>query len=404
VRLAGAAGSACGKGKIVLLRIAVVTRYFPSSAEPWQGRSLYQTLRVLAREAEVRVFYPNASYLSLLKPRSRSYSRLDATYTTSDVKVSYYNYFALPVVTRPFNGWSSARALLPAIRGFAPDLIVSCFLYPEGYAALRIGRALAVPVVAMSIGSDINRIGDPISAMHTRAVLRGTDFLVTVSGDLRNKAVAMGAAQEKTRAVVNGCDLSVFHVRDRLEARRKLGIGTAAEAVVYVGRMDVKKGLCELVEAAALLHPARPKLQVYLIGEGPDRPVIESAIQAHSATAYIHALPGCAFDDVAVWMAAANLVVLPSYMEGCPNIVLEALASGRPVVATNVGGIPEIMSDECGRLVSPRSPAELAQALASVLDRTWDASAISAHGSRGWESVAAELLAIFESLVPNSPR
>ena len=102
-------------------------------------------------------------------------------------------------------------------------------------------------------------------------------------------------------------------------------------------------------------------------------------------------------------MAAADLVTLPSYMEGCPNVVLEALACGRPVVASNVGGIPEILSDECGRLVPPRDSGALAQALASVLDRnwdrTWDAQAISAHGSRSWEAVAAELLGIFESLV-----
>jgi glycosyltransferase involved in cell wall biosynthesis len=353
---------------------------------------------VLAREADVRVFYPNASYPSLLKPHSRSYDKLDASYCPPDVKASYYDYLALPLVSRPFNGCMAARVLLPEVRGFAPNLIFSCFLNPDGYAALKIGRTLAVPVVAMSIGSDINRIGDPISAMHTRTVLREADFLVTVSGDLRNKAVAMGAAPEKTRAVINGCDLSVFHSRDRREARQQLHIDSAAEAVVYIGRMDVKKGLRELVEAAASLHPKRANLQVFLIGEGPDRPIVESAIQAHNATAYIHALPGCAFDDVAVWMAAADLVTLPSYMEGCPNAVLEALASGRPVVATNVGGIPEIMNDECGRLVSSRSPAELAQAFVSVLDRTWDAKAISARGSRSWEAVAAELLEIFESL------
>ena len=87
-----------------MLKIAVVTRYFPSSAEPWQGRSLYQTLRLLAREADVRVFYPNASYPSLLKPRSRNYDKLDASFAPPDVKVSYYNYFALPVVSRPLNG------------------------------------------------------------------------------------------------------------------------------------------------------------------------------------------------------------------------------------------------------------------------------------------------------------
>jgi glycosyltransferase involved in cell wall biosynthesis len=384
-----------------MLRIAVVTRYFPNSAQPTHGRSAYQTLRVLARQADVRVFYPNSAYPSLLKPRSRTYASLDASYSPPDVNVSYYNYPALPLVSRPFNGWMSARVLLPHVRSFQPDLIFSFVLYPYAFAALKIGRALSVPVVAMGIGSDINRIGDPISAWLTRTVLREADFVVTVSGDLRAKAVAMGDSPLKTRAILNGCDLSVFHVNDRLEARQRLHIDPDAEAVVYVGRMDVRKGLRELVDAAASLHPQRPGLHVYLVGEGPDKPEIESAIQARNAAGYIHALQSCAADDVAIWMAAADLVTLPSYMEGCPNVVLEALACGRPVVATNVGGIPEIMSGECGRLVPPRDPAALALALASVLDTTWDAAAISAQGSRSWSAVAAELLEVFTSLTSN---
>jgi glycosyltransferase involved in cell wall biosynthesis len=383
-----------------MLRIAVVTCYFPSSAEPWQGRSLYETLRVLARKADLRVFYPNASYPSWLKPRSRVYSNLDASFSPPGVRASYFDFPALPVLSRPFNGWNSARVLLPAVRAFAPDLIFGCYLYPDCYAALRIGKALAVPVVAMSIGSDINRIGDPISAMHTRSVLRDGDAVVTVSGDLRRKVLAKGAAPETTRAIVNGCDLSVFHPSDRLAARRKLGITPSAQAVVYIGRMDVRKGLRELVEAAASLYALRPNLRVYLIGEGPDRPRLKSAIQAINASAYIHALPACAFDEVAVWMAAADLVTLPSYMEGCPNVILEALACGRPVVATNVGGIPEILSCESGELVPPRDSATLAHALASVLDGNWDASDLSARGSRSWETVAAELLEVFESILP----
>jgi len=381
------------------MKIAVVTRYFPSSAEPWQGRSAYQTLRVLARQADVQVFYPNARYPSWLKPRSRIYEKLDASWNPPDVKASYYDFPSLPLVSRPLNGWMAARALLPHVRSFAPDVIFSCFLYPDGYAALKIGQALSVPTVAMSIGSDINSIGDPFSAILTRSVLRESDFLVTVSSDLRDKGVLMGASQKMSRAIVNGCDLTVFHPRDRQEARRKLGVHPDAEAVVYIGRMDLKKGLRELVEAAASLHSERPRLQVYLVGEGPDRSMIKGAIDARDATGYIHALPACGFDDVAAWMAAADLVTLPSYMEGCPNVVLEAQACGRPVVATNVGGIPEIMSTTCGSIVPPRDPAALARAIASVLDQTWDANAISAQRSRSWSTVSDELLAVFKSVV-----
>jgi teichuronic acid biosynthesis glycosyltransferase TuaC len=384
-----------------MLKIAVVTRYFPSSAEPWQGRSAYQTLRILAREADVRVFFPNAAYPSFLRPRSRIYDKLDASFSPPDVKASYYDYPALPLISRPFNGQVAARTLLPHVRQFAPDIIFSIFLYPDGYAALQIGKALAVPVVAMSIGSDINSIADFISARHIRTLLREIDFLVTVSDDLRKKAVLMGSSPEKTRAILNGCDLSVFHVMNRTEARDKLHIDQYSEAVVYIGRMDLKKGLRELVEAANAMKPQRPNLQVYIVGAGPDRPLIEQAIQANNAGGYIHALPNCSPDDVALWMAAADVVTLPSYMEGCPNVVLEALACGRPVVATNVGGIPEIMSNACGRLVPPRDSAALAHELTSVLDTTWDAAALSANWSRSWSTVAAELRDVLESVVPH---
>jgi glycosyltransferase involved in cell wall biosynthesis len=167
---------------------------------------------------------------------------------------------------------------------------------------------------------------------------------------------------------------------------------------VYIGRMDLRKGLRELVEAAATIHASRPNLHVYMIGAGADRPQVQAAIAANNAAGYVHELPACPPDDVAVWMAAADLVTLPSYMEGCPNVVLEALACGRPVVATNVGGIPEIMNDACGRLIPAREVAPLAQALESVLQQSWDAETISANWSRSWNKVATELLEIFESL------
>ena len=347
----------------------------------------------------MQVFYPHAAYPSLVKPRSRTYSGLDASFSLPDVKVGYYDFPVLPMVSRPFNGWNAARALLPHVRNFAPDLIFSYFLYPDGYAAVKIGEVLSVPVIAMGVGSDVHSIGDRFSRMHTRTVMREADFVLGISEDLRQRCVAMGAPPEKTRATVSGCDLSVFHVRDRLGARQKLHIDPASEAIVYIGRMDVKKGLRELVEAAAALHSTRPNLHVYMVGDGPDRPLIENAIQAKDAAGYIHALRGCTFDEVAGWMAAADVVALPSYMEGCPNVILEALACGRPVVATNVGGIPEIMSDKCGRLVPPRDSGALAAALASVLDRTWDAKSISAQWDRSWEAVASELTEIFESVL-----
>ncbi|MFP5210240.1 MAG: glycosyltransferase [Acidobacteriota bacterium] len=347
----------------------------------------------------MHVFYPHAVYPSFLRPPSRIYARIDREFIVPGIETSYCDYPALPLLSRPLNGRIAGRILLPQIRRFAPDLIFSYVLYPDAYAALKIAKKLSVPVIAMGVGSDVHNIADRFSAMHTRSVLREADFVVAISEDLRKRAVAMGASPEKTRTLISGCDLSVFHVSDRREAREMLHIESDIEAVVYIGRIDTKKGLRELVEASASLHPERPDLHVYMVGDGPDRQVLENAIQSRSAADYIHLVRGCSFDEVARWMSAANVITLPSYMEGCPNVVLEALACGRPVVATNVGGIPEIVNEQCGCLVSPRDSESLAHGLEFALDKDWDENAIATCWGRSWEIVADELLEIFESVL-----
>jgi glycosyltransferase involved in cell wall biosynthesis len=380
------------------MRVAVVTQYFPSSVAPWAGHSAYQTLRPLARRCELKVFYPEITYPSGLAPRS-SRGPLDHTYQPPDVAAEYIPYPALPVVSRPLNGWNAGRSLLPRVRAFRPDIVFGYVAYPDGLAAVRIARALRVPSVVTAIGSDLNRMPDPLVAALTRRVLRNADFIVTVSGDLLKTALVLGAHRDRSQAIINGCDISIFHDRDRLAMRRELNVDADADVVVYVGRLDVRKGLRELIEAAARLRRTRSRLRCYLVGDGADQPALERTVSAHDASAVVTFVPPCQTDRVATWMGAADVVTLPSYMEGCPNVVLEALASGRPVVATNVGGIPEIADDSCGRLVPPRDVGALTSALDATLSRTWDAAQIAARHARSWSEVADDNERILTALV-----
>jgi glycosyltransferase involved in cell wall biosynthesis len=332
-------------------------------------------------------------------PEGQACNRIDPNFRPGEVGVNYFEFPALPVISRPFNGWLASYALMPAIRQFDPDVVFGCFLYPDSFAALRVARTLKKPLVAMSIGSDLNRTGDWVSARHTRTVLREADYIVTVSAALRTRAIEKGASEARTKSIVNGCDPSVFHVRDRSRCRARLGMPLDPEVVLYVGRLDVRKGILELVRAAAILHNRRPEIHYYLVGEGPDRSAIETAVLKHRASGYIHLAGACSFEEVALWMGSANVVTLPSYMEGCPNVLLEALACGRPVVATCVGGIPEIVTQQCGRLVSPRETTQLASALDAVLSQAWDPPAISSQCGRSWETVADQLMQVFRSVV-----
>jgi glycosyltransferase involved in cell wall biosynthesis len=281
--------------------------------------------------------------------------------------------------------------LLPHVRRFQPDMILSYVLYPDGYAAVHIGKKLGVPVVATAIGSDLNRIRGAIARMLTQKVLREANSVVTVSRHLLATAIGMGANPRTSRAVLNGCDLSVFRPIDRSSARSTLQLPRDAKIILYVGRLDLKKGLLELVDAVAQLRQDHPYLCLYIIGDGPDRPPLIRRVKQNSAEKYVTVLSSEPSAQVAVWMAAADVVALPSYQEGCPNVVLEARSVGRPVVATRVGGIPEILVGAGSELIPPHNVSALAEALERVIGREWDASAISSQCSRSWQAVAMEM-------------
>ncbi|MCU1222791.1 MAG: glycosyl transferase, group 1 family protein [Edaphobacter sp.] len=381
------------------MRVAVITRYFPTSQEPWAGHSAYQTLRFLTKHCELKVFYPESQYPKFLTPRSRAGRSLDFNHRISDVAVQYIPYPALPAVSRPLNGWAAARSILSDVRRFRPDIILNYIVYPDGFAALRVGKALGVPVVVIAIGSDLNRIPDPFCGALTRQVLRRTDFLITVSGDLRRTALKMGADVTRSKAVLNGCDTSIFYPRDTREARRLLRIDEDGEAIVYVGRLDVAKGLRELIEAMARLRVERPRAHCYIVGDGHDKSILVEAIARQGVGEAVTLVPSCPTDQVALWMAAADLVTLPSYREGCPNVVIEALASGRPVVASDVGGIPELMDDSSGRLVPANDASALTIALGEVLSQQWDPAEISGRHSRSWSDVSYDVQKILEQVL-----
>jgi len=379
------------------MKVAVITQYFPTSAQPWAGHSAYQTLRLLARQCDLHVFYPAATYPAMLAPKMLYALRSD--WNPPDVKVTYIPYPVLPVVTRPLNGMTIAWKLLPHVRRFAPDILLNYVVYPDGYATVRLGRKLGVPTVLTAIGSDLNRIPDWMVGRLTKKALRAANFVTTVSHDLGKTAVKLGAAPERVQALLNGCDTLVFHPRDRASCRKELGLTQTAEVIVYVGRLDVRKGLIELVEAIALLRTNRPGIHCYLIGDGPDLPLVVEAIRKHNVGDTITLMPSCPTEKVAQWMGASDLVTLPSYREGCPNVVIEGLAVGRPVVATNVGGIPELMDNSSGRLVEPVDVPELVRGFEETLTQNWVAKDIAERHSRSWADVAEDLLRVLERTV-----
>ena len=382
-------------------RIAVVTPFFPIQEESFRGHSAYQCLRRMTGEAEIEVFCPLAAYpkVSWLNPRSYRYYRTNLNYSPPDLKAHYFEYPAFPWVTRPVNWALCLRPLMPRLRKFQPDLLFNYWLYPEGYATIEAGRRLGVPVIVRSIGSDIRRIPDTVTRYFTQRTLRQADMVLTASTELQQRAIELGAPKERCQAILNGCDITVFHPMDRQQARHDLQLNPEAEIVIFVGTIISSKGLLDLLGAMERLASRRPRLEIHCIGSGPLQKDLEERVkQARLAGRF--QLPGRQTSaQVAQWMAASDLFCLPSHSEGCPNVVIEAIASGRPVLGTDVGGIPELVDHESGILVPPHSPDKLAEALDSALSRNWDPAVISRKYLRSWEQVAKETLAVCTSVL-----
>lgn len=379
-------------------RIALVTPILPVPHDPTRGRYIHETARSLARIAKVRVYFPQPRYPPLpgLAPRSFLSGSVGADYTLDGIELEAFGYPAVPGISRLSNGFVAAQALTRRMRDFAPELVLGYWLYPDGYAAQRAARKLDVPCVLGARGSDIH-VRSGINAVMTRHTIARAKTLLTVSEAMRRTAIERYSAKpDQVHTIINGFDTAIFHPRDQSAMRQKLGIAPDVRLLIYVGRLVESKGMRELIDAFASLAAEDPGLQLALVGDGVMREEIVRLLESRGVLPRV-LLPG-AFGPqrVAEWISAADVLTLPSWSEGYPNVVVEAIACGRPVVATDVGGTNEIVNTSNGLLIPPRDTAALESALRDALKRHWDSAAIASAMQRSWDDVATDTLAICE--------
>lgn len=374
------------------LKVAVVSSYFPQKNNAYRGHSAYHTLIRMQEEADIEVVCPLASYPGRAEvPAERQYG---------SIPVQYVGYPAFPMVSRPVNGFTCVNLLLPRIRAIRPDVILNYWLYPDGFSAMQVGRTLGVPVVVGSIGSDLRRISDPFTRYFVGRTLREASGVITVSEELRRRAIGFGLPPEKVTAILNGFDAATFFPGDRATARREVGYAHDGELILFVGTLLKTKGLHELVVAFQGLAARRPNVRLAIIGEGIFSKVLRRLVAESGLGDRILMLGRKPSSEVGAWMRAADVFCLPSYSEGCPNVVVEALACGVPVVATDVGGTPELVRDSsAGILVPPQNADAIRRALSDALSRTWDRDLIARAYSRNWAEAARETLAVCRRVV-----
>jgi len=394
------------------MRVLVLTKMFPSAAEPLSAPFNRQQLAALGRRCRVEVlatvpWFPGSGTVARLAHRAPP-PRVPRRERIEGLEVEHPRTLYLPRYGHALSAGLYALSVLPAVlrRRGRFDVLLGSWAYPDGVATVALGRALGLPVVVKLHGSDIDLLAQrPALRWQLARALPRAARVVAVSRALAAGAAALGVDPDRIDVVDNGVDPALFRPRGRREARAALGRGADARRwIVYVGRLQEDKGLLDLAAAFARLATAHPDAVLVLVGEGPALAALEAGLAAFGDRALlVGARP---FQEIPLWMAAADVVTLPSHHEGSPNVLVEALSCGRRVVATRVGGIPDLVHrDELGALVPPGDVPALAAALATALEIEVDAATIAALAARGsWDDSAARLEAsLARAIVEGAP-
>lgn len=382
------------------LRVLTFTSLFPNSCDPNLGIFIYQRSAHLAKRPgiEVEVVAPIPYFPHWLNIRRwQSAAVLPYLEKVGTLTVHHARYLLLPKISMPLHALSMFLGCLPAIwrinRREKIDCIDAHFVYPDGLAAVLLGKVLRIPVIVSARGSDINiypsyRLIRPMIWW----TLRQASALIAVSASLKSEMATLGTDESKIRVVPNGVDSQRFQSFNREEARKKLSLPLDGPLIVSVGALIPLKGHELLVRAFSRIATEHGNARLCILGEGPNRLELEQLIAKLGLEGKIQLRGKRPNEELPLWFNAADVSCLASTREGWPNVVTESLACGTPVVATRVGGIPEILhSTELG-VVTEQSEEGLAAGLEQALSKKWDRQEISrVTRERTWETVAREV-------------
>ncbi|HLJ58030.1 MAG TPA: glycosyltransferase family 4 protein [Chthonomonadaceae bacterium] len=372
------------------MKTLVITNLYPSARQPTRGMYNVSMVCALARHTDVRLIAPLPWWSRLRQPAELFVAPRESA---TGIDACFPTYWSFPG-RQSMHGeamYRSLRARVRAIRREFPfDAILAAWAYPDAYAAGRLAAEFRCPLVTNVLGSDVNAFGSRPGIAHlVRQALGWSHSVVAVSDALKERIVALGIAPERVVVQHNGVDGAVFTLQDRLARRRSLGLPEHRKIVLYVGNWVEEKGVDVLVEAAGrLARTGSRDMLVALVGGGPREPAMRSAVERLGISDLVLFAGRKPHSEIPDWMAASDLFCLPSLREGCPNVVLESLSCGRPVVASRVGGIPELLDDEKGIMPPPGDPDALAAAIVDTLSRDWSAEALrESVRDKSWETV-----------------
>lgn len=396
------------------LRILLFSTLYPSSVRPAHGIFVETRLRELLKSGQVdaRVVAPVPWFYST-DPRHGDKARMAATprrESHNGIDVRHPRYLVIPKVGMSAAPLLLALAAVPAIQqvldeGFDFDVLDAHYYYPDGVAAAWLARRFRKPLTITARGTDLNLI--PQYALPRRMIqwaARQADASIGVCAalmdvlrdDLLRDAPLPGGRLHVMR---NGVDLQRFAPRDPQAMRAKLGLD-GAPLLISVGHLIERKGNHLTIAAMPELLAQHPQARLLLVGEGDQRQLLQQQVRSLGLEARVRFVGAVPHAQLADWYSAADLSVLASSREGWANVLLESMACGTPVVATNIWGTPEVVADPvAGELVDRRDAPSLAQGMLRLLQRRPARAAVRRYAEGfGWAATTEAQLRLFQQL------
>ncbi len=391
------------------LRLLTFSTLYPNAAQPNHGVFVENRLRHLVATGQATAtvlapvpYFPSGARLFGTWGR---YARAPRQETRHGLAVHHPRFLAIPRLGMAAAPALLAHASLAALRrliaaGERFDLIDAHYLYPDGVAAVRLGAALGLPVVLTARGSDVTQLPDyPAPRRLIQGAIARAAALIAVSAALQARLVALGAPPGQVTVLRNGVDTALFRPVDRAAARAALGL--TRPTLISVGALIPRKGHDRSIAALALL----PEFDLLIVGEGPERARLAAQVAALRLAGRVRLAGPVAHADLPAWYGAADAMLLASAREGWANVLLESMACGTPVVASDIPGTAEVVQARAAGVIAPaNTPEGLAAGVRALFAALPARAATRAYAERfGWEEVSRGQLALFRRVLGHGP-
>ena len=382
-----------------MLRALVFSTLYPNQAQPNHGvfveNRLRHTLAEGGIEATVLAPVPWFPLSHRAFGRYAAFARVPRVETRHGLTVYHPRFPVIPKIGSRYTPdflYHAARRALGRMGDVKFDLIDAHYFYPDGVAAARLAEYLRLPLLITGRGTDLTLIPQsPLERSRIQWAAAKASALITVCEDLKERLITLGEPASRIVTLRNGVDLKRFSPGDRDRARAELGL--SGFTLLSVGSLIPRKGHELIIAALAEL----PGTQLLIAGSGPMRGELERIAAELGVADRVRFLGEIAHDALSQAYRAADVFVLASSREGWANVLLEAMASGTPVVATNVNGTPEVLRDPAlSIMVEQRSAPALADAVRRLRANLPDRARVRAYAEQfSWDETARANKALF---------